>query len=240
MRRSSAARVTSSTCANCRCFGDPQADVGAAGHHLRLRVAARAPAGRAAMSGGERWRRHRPAGPRRWRAGCSRQRPLRRRRRGGLPSWPAASRMAGSRCSGTGCPTGPRLGLSRGPRPAPADRFWYMPEQAHHEARRAEAALRAVAVHHGLLHRVQGRRRGRPGLPTVHSARPSTGMGQPDAAVDGAVWQLVTVTIALRLATGAGAAVAFAATFLWCRCSPGPSRSRSSRVRSGATLPSRR
>ena len=61
---------------------------------------------------------------------------------------------AGSRCSGTGCRTGRRRSRSASAL-APFLLQVHAP-QGHHEARRAKAALRAVAFDHRLLHRMQG------------------------------------------------------------------------------------
>ena len=85
-------------------------------------------------------------------------------------------------------------------------------EQAHHETRRAEAALRAVAFDHGALRRVQravstrdvgGGEHGH----ALHAVR------QADAAVDGAVAELA-VAAPLGQRHGAGAAVAAGAALL--------------------------
>jgi hypothetical protein len=90
-------------------------------------------------------------------------------------------------------------------------------EQAHDEARRAEAALAAVALHQGFLAGMQvggcarlerGGRQvfGREHRHAGHRVR------QPDAAVDGLVLQLPVD--GLRQHHGAGTAVAFAAALL--------------------------
>ena len=101
-----------------------------------------------------------------------------------------------------------------------ADMVLVHAEHAHHKAGRAEAALRAVAVHHGLLGGVQIGVVGAGGLdqriagqifcgPQRHAV---DGMGQANAAVDGLV---VHCAIALGAQhDGAGSAVAFAAAFL--------------------------
>ena len=84
-------------------------------------------------------------------------------------------------------------------------------EQAHHKAGGAKAALAAMALHHGLLGRVQGAvGRGNvfrsPHRHAIHR------MGQPDAAVDGPGFELAIACFAHH--HGAGAAVAFAAALL--------------------------
>jgi hypothetical protein len=92
-------------------------------------------------------------------------------------------------------------------------------EQAHHEARRAEAALRAVVIDQRLLHRVQG-----PGgrgsalgadqwvvrqILGCPERLAVDGVRQGDAGVDGTVADATTLGLAHD--HGAGAAVAFAA-----------------------------
>jgi len=84
-------------------------------------------------------------------------------------------------------------------------------EQAHHEARGAEAALRSVALDHGFLGRVEravlgGQVFHGPQRPAVHR------MGQLDAAVHRPVVQATVALLAQH--DRAGAAVAFPAAFL--------------------------
>ena len=100
------------------------------------------------------------------------------------------------------------------------------PEQAHGKARRAEAALGAVALHQRLLHRVQtccavrSRRFGGAGSDQRIAGQvlgrperqPVDGMGQADAGVDGAVLDAALHRLAEH--HGAGAAVAFATALL--------------------------
>ena len=93
-------------------------------------------------------------------------------------------------------------------------------KQAHDEAGRAKAALRGMAVHQGLLHRVQGARRLPGGLEQgvagevfdCPQCQTIDGMGQGDAAVDGPVGQALPGGFGQH--HGAGAAVALAAAFL--------------------------
>jgi hypothetical protein len=95
------------------------------------------------------------------------------------------------------------------------------PEQAHHEAGRAKAALGAVVSHHRLLGRMQA------SVFTCEvfhgpQSQAIDGMGQPDAAVD----RLVADRFALAARPGrdlaqhdgAGTAVALAAAFLGAGC----------------------
>ena len=91
-------------------------------------------------------------------------------------------------------------------------------KQAHDKAGRAKAALRAVALHHRLLRRMQ--RTGGPALQqrvgrqVFHGpqGQPLHRMGHAYAAVDGLEAQRTTLGLAQN--HGAGAAVAFAAAFL--------------------------
>jgi hypothetical protein len=84
-------------------------------------------------------------------------------------------------------------------------------EQAHDEARRAEAALRAVIVDHRLLHGVEGAALGRQVVDRHHVGAVGHA-GHQDAAVDGLVDHLAVDQPAER--HGAGAAVAFGAALL--------------------------
>ena len=91
-------------------------------------------------------------------------------------------------------------------------------KQAHDKAGRAKAALRAVALHHRFLRRMQ--RAGGPALQqgvgrqVFHGPKgqPLHRMGHAYAAVDGLEAQRTTLGLAQN--HGAGAAVAFAAAFL--------------------------
>ena len=178
-------------------LGDPQADVGAAGEDARLRRRSRSAASSSARCAAQ-WNvplaRSRTSRVRALRASaralaasagrptsqppserraneqliqfCSRRRDRRCRAR---TSPARRRRSAGSRCSGRGC----RRARRRSRRGPGACARLVEREQRHHEARRAEAALRAVAVDHRLLHRVQ--RAVAPfRLSTVKSALPSS------------------------------------------------------------------
>ncbi|MPM83571.1 hypothetical protein SDC9_130635 [bioreactor metagenome] len=101
-----------------------------------------------------------------------------------------------------------------------ADMVLVHAEHAHHKAGRAEAALRSVAVHHGLLRGVQSACAGHGGVdqrvfrqvfhgPQRHAV---DGVGQADATVDGLVVHGAIAHAAQH--HGAGAAVALAAAFL--------------------------
>ena len=202
---------------------DPQADVGGAGEQLRLRMrqpqarelAQRArreeaigAAGRvrARRSEVERAARQRTQG----RGGRIDRQPLDRQLEHALagiedrPVAGAAAQVAGQISSASCC----RVGF------VPlAGKALVACRQRHHEARRAEAALRAVAVDHRLLHRVQ---RVAAGVAHVfhREQRLAVQRGQEaDAGVDALQLELAA---ARRLADDhrAGTAVAFGAAFL--------------------------
>ena len=79
---------------------------------------------------------------------------------------------AGSRCSGTGCRRARRPAAGVWASFAGRQVALVAGGQRHHEARRAEAALRAVAVDHGLLHRMHVPPPRRLTSSTVNSALP--------------------------------------------------------------------
>ena len=129
-------------------------------------------------------------------------------------------RSADSRCSGTGCRRARRRSLTRRVGRVRAAvlvaMLFVQRPQRHHEARRAEAALRAVAVDHRLLHRMQRPSRLRRSS-TVKSALPSQRRHELDAGVDRLRSSTLPAVASLASSPthdGAGAAVAFGAAFL--------------------------